>query len=285
MSWVTSTDLTRYEKAAGAFVRSRPVEHTVLLSVAERVRRQGAGSFGDRPPVFGWWSGPDGRVAAAFLRTPPHSVLLTDLPARAAGPLAECLADLDPALPGATGPADAVRALSAAWQARTGAEASPREEQRLYRLGELTPTVPPGQAGREARAADRRLLADWLRAFHRAIDAPEPQAELAVDYRLDYRGWALWEDSGTPVSMAGRTPVLHGVARIGPVYTPPVLRRRGYAGAVTALLCRAALADGARELVLFTDLANPTSNALYQRLGFRPLRDHRTVVFSPAAAS
>jgi uncharacterized protein len=96
-----------------------------------------------------------------------------------------------------------------------------------------------------------------------------------VDRRLqggDDALW-LWED-GEPVSMAGHTgPTPHGI-RIGPVYTPPDLRGRGYAGALVGEVTRHLLdEEGFRFCFLFTDLSNPTSNRLYERLEYRPVRD------------
>jgi predicted GNAT family acetyltransferase len=68
--------------------------------------------------------------------------------------------------------------------------------------------------------------------------------------------------------------------RVGPVYTPPGLRHRGYAGAVTAAVSQAALDAGAAEVLLFTDLANPTSNSLYQNLGYQPVEDRVVLSFT-----
>jgi hypothetical protein len=82
----------------------------------------------------------------------------------------------------------------------------------------------------------------------------------------------IWDD-GQAVSMAGfggRTP--NGI-RIGPVYTPPELRGRGYASALTAALTQRLLDEGRQFCFLFTDLANPTSNSIYQRIGYRPVSD------------
>jgi predicted GNAT family acetyltransferase len=89
----------------------------------------------------------------------------------------------------------------------------------------------------------------------------------------------LWEVDGVPVSMAGGSRAVAGVVRIVGVYTPAGWRRRGYAGAVTVAVSRAALAAGATGVVLFTDLTNPTSNALYQRLGYRPVQDRTVLLF------
>jgi predicted GNAT family acetyltransferase len=82
------------------------------------------------------------------------------------------------------------------------------------------------------------------------------------------------------VSLAGRSRPAAGQARVGPVYTPPDLRGRGFGAAATAAVTQAALDDGAEGVVLFTNLANPTSNGLYQRLGYRPISDWAVIRFS-----
>jgi predicted GNAT family acetyltransferase len=87
------------------------------------------------------------------------------------------------------------------------------------------------------------------------------------------RGELLWEVDGAPVAQATARPVVAGMSRIGPVYTPPEHRRHGYAAAVTAAASRWALDQGAQRVLLFTDLANPITNRLYPRIGYRPLHD------------
>ena len=138
---------------------------------------------------------------------------------------------------------------------------------------------------RVADERDRGQLVEWSRAFLREVgdQAEDPAAE--VDGRLGYGGLTVWEAGGAPVSMAGITRIVHAMARVGAVYTPPELRGRGYAGGVTAAVSQAALDAGAAEVVLYTDLANPTSNALYERLGYRPVEDRTQLSFAPAAGS
>ncbi len=123
-----------------------------------------------------------------------------------------------------------------------------------------------------AAGSDRELLESWSEASGREVDDLGYRARVA-DERLSYGGLTLREVDGDPVAMAGVTRTVAGVTRVGPVYTPPDQRKRGYGGAVTAAVSQAALAAGAQEAVLFTDLANPTSNALYPRLGHRPIED------------
>lgn len=86
-------------------------------------------------------------------------------------------------------------------------------------------------------------------------------------------GEVVWEVGGEPVAQASARAVVAGMTRIGPVYTPPEHRGRGHATAVTAAAARWALDRGARHVLLYTDLANPTTNRLYPRPGSRPSYD------------
>ena len=155
---------------------------------------------------------------------------------------------------------------------------------RLFRLGKLIRPAPePEGAARLATERDRDLLAEWFGAFAREVgDPPRHDHHAVVDERLGYGGITVWEDDGVPVSMAGRTRTVARMVRVAPVYTPPELRGRGYAGAATAAVSQAALDAGVRDVVLYTDLANPTSNALYQRLGYRPVEDRVVLSFESA---
>jgi predicted GNAT family acetyltransferase len=98
-----------------------------------------------------------------------------------------------------------------------------------------------------------------------------------VDERIARDGWRLWIVADQPVAMAGRTPVADGMSRVTPVYVPPEHRRQGFGAAVTAAVSRAALDAGAEHVLLFTDLTNPTSNSIYQKIGYRPVSDFRVV--------
>jgi predicted GNAT family acetyltransferase len=84
--------------------------------------------------------------------------------------------------------------------------------------------------------------------------------------------------------MIGLAPEVAGVVRIGPVYTPPQHRRRGYAGSAVAAASRRALAEGATRCMLFTDLANPTSNKIYAEVGYRRCADWEEIALDRADA-
>ncbi|MFG2193760.1 GNAT family N-acetyltransferase [Streptomyces sp. NPDC048639] len=279
MAWTTTHDLDEFLSVAGGFLRTRPVQHTVLLSVAAALQA-GTVSYGDDPPEYGWWRAPDGSTAGAFLRTPPHPVLLSCMSGAAADDLAGVALTADRPTPGVGGGRAAALAFAAGWERRTGATNRCHASNRLYRLGALTPPEPaPLGAARLARRTDRDLLIDWYEAFGRDTQAAMGHHASAVDDRLSYGGLTLWEADGAPVSFAGVTRTVAGMVRVGPVYTPPGQRGSGYAGAVTAAVSRAARDAGAAEVLLFADLGNPTTNALYQRIGYRPVEDHVQLVF------
>jgi predicted GNAT family acetyltransferase len=266
MTWQLTSDVDEFTGTAGEFLASRPVEHTVLLTLVDTLRRRGPHAYGVDDPLFGSWRTPTGAVDGVLLQTPPHPVILSAAPAEAVPAAAETLAGR--ALTGANLLADAVDAFVAAW----GAEATVTMRSRLYRLGTLTPPTPtPPGAARSAGPGDRELVVHWMSAFFDDIGEPHRGSVTVPD------DVTLWETDGVPVALVTRSRPANGMVRIQHVYTPPERRGRGFAGAATAAATRAALAAGATEVVLFTDLTNPTSNGLYQRLGYRPV-ENRTVV-------
>ncbi|MBW8805792.1 MAG: GNAT family N-acetyltransferase [Catenulisporales bacterium] len=267
-----TSDLEEFERAAGSFLIADPVRNTVLLTVAATLRRRGAAAYGAETPQFGWYCSGEA-VQGAFLRTPPRPTLVTGLPAQAVAQLVE----VQRGAGAITAPADIAEAFARAWQATTGRGSKVSERHRLYRLVDLTPPrpAPPGTA-RPAGPADRDGLFDWFSAFAADTGQPAHDHDRVVDDRIANDGLMLWEVHGVPVSMAGATVPVGGTVRVAPVYTPPTLRGRGYAGAVTAAISRRAREAG-HEVVLFTDLGNPTSNALYQRIGYRQVHDYWTL--------
>jgi predicted GNAT family acetyltransferase len=284
MPWTISEDLDEFDRAAGPLLREQPARNTVALTITATLRADGLQAFGAEPPLLGWWQPPGGAVAGAFIRTPPYPLLIVSgAPADAVRDLADLLADAGHRLPGVNSAEAAARLFAGQWALRTGAAASVYQRSRLYRLAGLAdPSPAPAGRARLAGPEDRDLLIAWWKAFaQEAGSLAEGDPGRTVDSRLSHRGLTLWEDGYRPVSMAGLTRQVAGATRVGPVYTPPDLRRRGYAGAVTAAVSRAALAAGADEVVLFTDLANPTSNALYQRLGYEPVEDRIILSFAP----
>ena len=273
--WHLTEDVDDFLARAGAFLRSRLALHTTLLTVTEKLRTRGADAYGAAAPVFGRLERA-GQVRATFHRIPSGRLSLAVLAPEDADSLAAHLTGLGHSLPGVSGDHDAAIAFAGAWRRRTAVVPALRDRIRLYRLGTLTPPEPrPDGRGRLVGEQDREHLMRWCREF--ATDVGETvaiNAESWAGTRFADKRYTFWQTpDGTPVSMAGLTSMVAGQIRVDPVYTPAHLRGRGYAGAVTVEVSRAAPAAGATEVVLFAHPDNPTSNALYQRIGYRPVTD------------
>jgi predicted GNAT family acetyltransferase len=224
----------------------------------------------------------NGEIAAAAVRTPPLNVVLSVVPERQlADPVMALLVDdlraaYADRVPGVTGRSVESRTFATRWQRETGQASRPGMKQRIYQLEQVVPPAGVPGALRRATAADRDLLVRWLDAFNRETHAPgntDPEAWVDQMLSSPARAVYFWVEDGEPVTLVGRGgPTPHG-ARIGPVYTPPEKRRRGYASAGTAAVSQLVLDSGHRFCFLFTDLDNPTSNHIYQTIGYRPVCD------------
>jgi predicted GNAT family acetyltransferase len=260
---------------AGAYLGAREAEHNLLLGLA--------GDLTARPNLYG--SAPyfaavqrDGAVVAAALRTPPHNLVLSEVTEPAAvDALANDAAEAFGELPGVVGPNEASRRFAELWSQASGRRAERAMAERIFRAETVrAPQAVPGSM-RRATAADRSLLVEWYAAFQEEAMGGRtfrPAEDAVEDYlsRGEDGGLYLWEN-GEPVSLAGcGSPTPNGI-RVGPVYTPPARRGRGYASALTAQLTSLLLSSGRRFCFLFTDLANPTSNRIYQRIGYEPVSD------------
>jgi len=250
---------------AGPFLRSKPVEHNLVLTLlTERAAHPEPGRF--------WWATHDGDVAAVMFQSPLNfHAAITPAPRGAVAALAEHAAQAAPDLPGVSGEAATAAYFAGCWAERLKTPGAPVEGQRLYALTRLRP--PDGVTGRLRRAvdADGDLLVAWMEAFEvdtgGAAVAPD-----ALRRRITGGLVWIWED-GVPVSMAALTPPLAGVTRVGPVYTVPEHRGHGYGAACTAAVSQVGLDGGAERCVLYTQLSNPQSNAIYRRLGYEPVQE------------
>lgn len=269
---------------AGAYLEIEEARHNLPLGILSTARAH--------PDVYpelrAWVALEGGHIVGAALRTPPHNLILarpTD--ERAVAALAH---RIDDELPGVVGATPEVDRFAAAWTVRHGRAAKVNFEQRIYALTSVVPPAPVPGSMRLVTAADRDLVLAWFRAFAEEVLRPgdnddHERLERSLDARLGARdaGMALWDLDGRPVSLAGfGGPTPNGI-RIGPVYTPPELRGQGFGTAVTAATSRRLLDGGRRFCFLYTDLANPTSNAIYSRIGYEPVCDSREIAFvSPA---
>jgi len=259
--------------------------HNLMLGIA--------GGLRDHPGLYhefrGWVVEAHDGVAGAAIQTPPFNLVL----ARPSSDgvietLVGALRAEDVELSGVTGAVPEAGRFGERWTHGEKLVLRARMRQRIYQLTKVRPVRGVPGTARPATHADRPLLLDWVRAFaDESFEDADPAAAVRqVDARLEHGtgGFALWED-GRPVSLAGWGGATPNGIRVAPVYTPPELRRRGYASALTAWVSAEHLAQGRRCCFLYTDLANPTSNRIYMNIGYEPVCDSVDYAFDPSASA
>jgi GNAT superfamily N-acetyltransferase len=274
----------------GAFLKSDPVLNGLMLGVAERLVKDPR-AYGGLPPYFGVVEY-SGGIELAALMTPPHRLQLlsssAECPAEGVRLLASRLHAGKRPVPGVLARRDLGECFGAAWSALTGGAFAVGIRQRVHELRRVNALPPPPGRLLAATAADLDLVLRWGREFHAECfgnDAASPDnSEKTIRSLTDSGRLFLWHD-GRPRSMAARArPVADGES-ISYVYTPPAERGRGYATAAVAGLASLILSEGKAFCSLYTDLANPTSNKIYRRIGFMPRADVVNVDFKAAVSS
>ncbi|MDQ1672053.1 MAG: hypothetical protein QOC98_615 [Frankiaceae bacterium] len=279
MTWEFTSDVARFVTQVRPSLGEDPVANTVLLTLIEDLRR--GGRWSAESMLFGWYRDA-AAISGAIIMTRPQELVLTAMPSEAVLELAGALLSRDIPITEVNGDAATVDAFAATWTRDAPARAVVSMRHRLYRLATLhAPSVPAGSV-RSAVQQDRPWLVVWFTRFVQEAGLAVADVRPWVGDQVDEGRLRLWQDgAGAPVSLAGRHRTAAGVARIGPVFTPIQQRRHGYGTAVTVACVRDALRRGAEQVVLFADLANPTSIALYQQIGFLPLSDYSFVEFIP----
>jgi RimJ/RimL family protein N-acetyltransferase len=278
---------------AADHLAEQPVVTTVVAGVASRIAADAADGIEWPEGVPCWFAAvlEGDEIVGAAMRTATfgsYPAFLLPMPEEAARLLARTLIERDEPMTAANGALPAVDVFCREMAAHTGGSVRVGQHTRLFELGDLVEPEPVEGRLRPATLDERDLVLAWYDAFMADADeqagrepgespheSPTPEAMMR---RIEGGRIFVWEDpSGTPIHVTAASQPSYGVSRIGPVYTPREHRGRGYAGATVAAASRALVDEGAR-VCLFTDQANPVSNALYERLGFRPLVDMANLV-------
>ncbi len=283
MAWHLTDSIAVYAEHVTDLLELRADLNNLALTQIADARSSGSWSGGE--PTFGWWNHA-GHTLGAVSLTPPYEMLLNVVPDEALAELVKTLRHDGIAVPGVNGVPEVATRFAGLWTAGTSLVAVPASRMRLYRSDHpVAPEPTPAGRARPAGEDEFELLVDWFEKFHRELrNRPIDPRRLV---RESIRGGLAWfwvNEEGIPASLAVRHPPAAGVSRIGPVYTLPEHRRQGFGAAVTAACTRHALETDSTMAVLFTDVANPTSNAIYQRIGYRPLQDHLVLGFRPRTA-
>jgi len=261
-----------FEDAVLPYLLDREAEHNVILGICHQIK---AGVYRD----FWLTAVTDGQaIVGAAYRTPPFVLGLAHMDDDRAVDLTAGAARVDfGSLPAVVGAKASASRFASIWPALSGQTASLGMQQRIYRLTAVREAPSPDGRARPATETEAELLAQWIEAFAGetgagAMHAPADWVAMRLAQDAASGLW-VWEDAGEVVSMAAYTgPTPNGI-RVNGVYTPPERRGHGYATSCVATLSAWLLSRGRTFCFLYTDLSNPTSNAVYQRIGYEPVVD------------
>ncbi|MGC2305125.1 MAG: GNAT family N-acetyltransferase [Candidatus Binatus sp.] len=274
------SDAGQFLERVQPFLVRREAEHCLILGLLDGLR---AGEqWGTEPPLMASVENRD-EVTAVILMTPPHNLILSwTADDSALDLIAVDIHAKGVAVPGVNGSADIAQKFALRWSELSGCSYRVQMAQRIHQLSRVTNETRAAGRLREPTQSDDALLREWRAGF--SVDAegtdPEQAREAAAQPLRKSTHLLLWEVEGAAVSMAGysgRTP--NGI-RVAWVYTPPENRGKGLAGACVAALSQKLLDDGRKFCFLYTDLANPIANHIYQKMGYEPVTDATVYSFS-----
>ncbi|HEY6299410.1 MAG TPA: GNAT family N-acetyltransferase [Candidatus Binatus sp.] len=274
------SDAGQFLERVQPFLLRREAEHCLILGLLGGLRA--GDQWGAAPPLMGLVE-EKGEVAAVALMTPPRNLILSWIADDSTiDSIVHELRARGIAIPGVNGSAEIAQKFVLKWSALSRCSYRVQMAQRIYQLTRVTNETRSAGHLREPEQSDEALLREWRAAF--SIDAegmdPIQAREDAALPMPPSRRMFLWELEGTPVAMAGFAgPTPNGI-RVAWVYTPPKNRGNGFAGACVAALTQKLLDEGRKFCFLYTDLANPVSNHIYQTIGYEPVSDATVYSFS-----
>jgi GNAT superfamily N-acetyltransferase len=273
---------------AADHLAEQPVVSTVVSGVANRIAAEAADGIAWPDGVPCWFAvALDGdQIVGAAMRTARSGAFpafLLPMPEEAARLLARTLIERDEPVPAANGALPAVQVFCDEMAAHAGGTVLVGQHTRLFELGDLVEPDPVEGRLRPAAPDELDLVVSWFEAFMTDADeqagrepgvspheTPNPES---LARRIDGGRVFVWENpSGEAVHVTAASQPSYGVSRIGPVYTPREHRGRGIASTAVAQVSKL-LRDSGEQACLFTDQANPTSNKIYEAIGYRPVVD------------
>jgi len=262
---------------ARAHLARDPVRHNLVLTVLEnRAAHPEPGRY--------WVVADDGRTVGVALQSPlTFAATCTPMAADAVAAAVDAIAAAGVELPGLVGDALTAARFAGQWTERTGRAAWPIQGQRLYEVDRVVPARSTAGGARLAGVGDLPLVTGWFEAFADEIGEHRDDVAPLVARRVASGQVWLWED-GAPVGFAAVSSPVEGVSRIGPVYTPPEQRGRGYGSALVGTVS-AAVRDAGTRCALYAELGNPSANAIYRSLGYQAVAEVLRYRFGEAAAA
>ena len=286
MKFNSYTDVKSFYRDTYELLMHHEAQNVIILGNII-IGNAGLDKTGWRDPV-NWFMATvsDGGILLTALMTPPHMLTLYTTDNRIDEEALACLIhgieDSGVSIPGVMSEKSFAERFAKIYAGIKGVKYSIETSLRLYELTKVAPDITVNGDLRLARNSDMAFLPYWLEGFSNDCfgESPlvKPDAEL-YQYHIDTKKGYVLEDRGVPVSVAKISREIQTLCCVSLVYTPPYFRRKGYATSCVAALSQVCLEHGFTRCVLYTDLANPISNSIYQKIGYVPINDFSDIKF------
>lgn len=278
MRLINYSDIESFIEDALPVLLEKEVENNLILGIALTLKNDPA----IYPEKYLAAVRNNGKIEALAVCTPPHKLLLYSRDEHAAEQYKLVAENIlkSQMIPGVLASKNCALNFAKTWQYMTGENFEPGMSEKIYKLGNVS--FPPKVEGTMgfAQEKDFDLICEWVKAFHQEAipDDPLNHIETFAKRKIEKGEIALWE-TDKPVSVVAKArSTINGIC-VNMVYTPPEHRNKGYASQLVATFSQSLLDEGWKFCTLFTDLTNPVSNSIYQRIGYRPVCDFQEYNF------
>jgi uncharacterized protein len=268
---------TNFLESAGHWLEQEEAKNNLILGIATFFKSY-SGPLKVQPYFL--TAEDNGSIVGAALMTPPRRLLITTMPDSAVSALAEFMFAEAVLVPGVLGPTTETKRFTDYWASRTGKVCRPKMSERIYVCKTVVPPTYATGGLRPATMDDQALLSVWCVQFclDARIEDETAYFKAQLPRKIADQSIFVWENDETVSMVALERETAHGIA-ISWVYTPSHLRKHGYATSCVAALTQRVLDSGKHFCCLYTDLANPTSNSIYQKIGYQLICDIQDWLF------
>ena len=255
------------------FLLEKEFIHSLLLRISTRLK-DNSQIYSKYPPYLATVE-KENNILAVALRTPPFNLIISEVHNLATLEIiAKDIYQNEGEISGISGLTKETETFAQIWQNLTGQSYEISMHLRIHKLEKVQPIDKAKGHLRFANASDRPLLLVWTEQFYREAAGSIPvNINNEVDRYLKEKTVYFWQNNHKLVAFINASQITGNCVNIGPVYTPPEYRRKGYATSMVAELSKMLLNRGFKYCLLFTDLANPTSNHIYRKIGYQPVSD------------
>jgi uncharacterized protein len=265
-----------FRQKAGKWLAQKEAQNSLCLGVTSNLLSKPSSN---RQEHHLWIVEKDGALEGSAFWTPPYKFTISDMGPQALEALADEVLAAFPRIPGVGGPQETADRFSRYWGSKTSYSPLLEMSMRIFQLEKVEPV--PSSAGfmKSAQEADTGLLTEWYRGLKKDSGLEDPVDEkTVVEGTIREQRLFIWDDGGNR-AMAGYGRETPNSLSVNMVYTPPEFRRKGYATSLASALSQKILDLGKKYCLLYTDISNPVSNGIYQKIGYRPVCDWNAYQF------